>query len=126
MRIALLSHRYVPHVGGVEIIVKHLAAELAREHDVTVITSGMPGEERVRVEDGAEVHRLAALDVTERVGAPFPVPFGPGVGAALAALRRADAVHVHGALFLAHAAAALLARRRRVPLVVTEHVGLVP
>ncbi len=126
MRIVLLSHRYLPHIGGVEIVVKHLAAELAREHDVTVIAAGLPGEDRVRVEDGAEIHRLAALDITERIGAPWPLPYGPGMARAAQALREADAVHVHGSLFLAHAAAAALARRRRIPLVVTEHVGLIP
>lgn len=126
LRIALVSHRYVPHVGGVEIVVKHLAEELARKNQVSVIAAGMPGEERFSVEDGAEVHRLAAVDFTEGIGAPWPVPVGPGVRRALQALQEADVLHVHGSLFAVSAAAATIARRRGIPLVVTEHVGIIP
>jgi glycosyltransferase involved in cell wall biosynthesis len=126
LRIALLCHRYVPHLGGVEIVVKHLAAEFARQHQVSVITAGLAGEERFSVEDGAEVHRLAAVDFTERIGAAYPLPLGPGVRRAWQALQEADVLHAHGSLYAVSAAGAVIARRRGIPLVVTEHVGVIP
>ena len=45
---------------------------------------------------------------------------------ALDAVRNADVIHVHGSLYLTSAVAAAIARRREIPLIVTEHVGLVP
>jgi D-inositol-3-phosphate glycosyltransferase len=126
MRIAMLCHRYLPHIGGVEIVVKHLATELARRHEVSVIAGALPKEQRVSHEDSVEVHRLAALDLSDRLGIPYPLPLGPGLGRALDAVRNADVLHVHGSLYLTSALAAAFARRRGIPLVVTEHVGLVP
>jgi len=126
MRIVLLSHRYLPNIGGIEIVVKHLAGELSRDHHVSIVAGGLPREERVSREDGATVHRFAALDLSDRIGIPYPVPLGPGIGGALDAIRRADVLHVHGSLYPASILAALLARRRGTPLIVTEHVGFVP
>ncbi|TMA18442.1 MAG: glycosyltransferase family 4 protein [Deltaproteobacteria bacterium] len=126
MRIAMLCHRYLPHIGGVEIVVKHLASELARQHEVSVIAGALPREQRVSHEDSVKVHRLAALDLSDRFGIPYPLPLGPGMKGALDAVRNADVIHVHGSLYLTSAVAAAIARRREIPLIVTEHVGLVP
>jgi glycosyltransferase involved in cell wall biosynthesis len=72
-----------------------------------------------------EVHRLPAVHATERAGVPYPVPLGKGAAAANRALAESDVLHAHGSLYLTTAYAAGLARRKNVPLVVTEHVGFV-
>jgi D-inositol-3-phosphate glycosyltransferase len=125
MRIAMLCHNYVPHPGGLEIMVQNLARGLARNHEVVLVTSSWDGVRGASREDGFTVHRLGALHLIEDLGIPYPVPLGPGLADALAAMKSAELVHVHGALYASSILGALLARRRRVPLLLTEHVGFV-
>jgi glycosyltransferase involved in cell wall biosynthesis len=125
MRIGMLCHNYPPHPGGLEVMVRNLASGLAKRHDVTLVTSAFDGAEGKTVEDGMTVHRVPAFHATERVGIPYPIPMGSALGAALRALTSVDLLHAHGALYATSMHAARLARRRTVPLVVTEHVGFV-
>jgi D-inositol-3-phosphate glycosyltransferase len=124
MRIGIATHNYPPHVGGLETIVRELARGFARQHEVIVVSTAWQGETGVRKEDGATVHRLPAWHGAEDAGVPYAMPLGPGVPRAIAALRSCDVLHAHGSLY-ATTLLALLARRREVPLFVTEHVGFV-
>lgn len=125
MRIGMLCHNYPPHPGGLEVMVQNLARGLARRHEVTLVTSAFDGAEGSTDEDGMTVHRIPALHATERIGIPYPIPIGRGLGAALRSLDSVDLLHAHGALYASSIHAARLAKRRRMPLVLTEHVGFV-
>ena len=121
----MLCHNYVPHPGGLEVMVQNLVHGLARRHEVTLVTSAYGGAVGRSVEHGVVVHRVPALHTTERVGIPYPVPTGVGLRAALEALESADVVHAHGGLYAHTIHADRAARRHNVPLVITEHVGFV-
>lgn len=125
MRIGMLCSNYVPHPGGLEVMVENLSRGLARRHEVVLVTSGWKGSVGTSRECGIEVHRLPAIHLAESFGIPYPVPFGPGLGPALRALRGVDVVHAHGALYASSVTAAIMGRRRRIPFVLTEHVGFV-
>jgi D-inositol-3-phosphate glycosyltransferase len=125
MHVAVFCHNHPPHTGGVEVMLGTLTRLLARRHEVTVITTAWGAASGVRNEDGVTVHRLPALHASESWGVPWPVPTGRGLSAALAAARRADLVHAHGALYATTLLAARLSRSAGRPLVLTEHVGFV-
>ena len=125
MRIGMLCHYYPPHPGGIEIVVWNLARALASRHEVSIVTSAIGADAGTSVEDDITVVRTPAYNPTERFGIPYPVPSGRGLGDAIRTLASADVVHAHGALYAGSIHAARLARRDRVPLVVTEHVGFV-
>jgi glycosyltransferase involved in cell wall biosynthesis len=116
---------YLPHPGGLEVMVWNLARGLARRHDVVLVTSEYDGVRGVSHEDGMTVHRLPASHLTERFGVPYPLPLGPGLRAALRDAERADVVHAHGALYAQSILARRLATRIDAPFVLTEHVGFV-
>ena len=124
MRIGVVTHNYPPHLGGLEAVAHALTCGLARQHEVTVVSTAWQGRHGVSTEDGATVHRLPAWHGAERHGVPYALPLGPGVLRAHAALRSCDVLHAHGSLYVT-TLLALVARRRRVPLVITEHVGFV-
>lgn len=124
MRIGIATHNYPPHLGGLETIVRELACRFARRHEVIVVSTAWQGQSGVTTEDGATVYRLPAWHGAERRGVPYAIPLGPGVRRAMSALRSCDVLHAHGGLY-ATTLLALLARRRHVPLFVTEHVGFV-
>jgi len=117
-----------PHVGGVEVVVGQQARTLAAlGHEVTVVTSrcGEGAAKREQI-DGYTVIRVAAWNgLEDRGGVPFPV-WSPTAAWHLARLiGQADVVHVHDVYHGSSALAALLAKRRRRPLFVTQHVGIV-
>ena len=125
LRIAMFVSNYLPHPGGLEVMVWNLASGLARRHDVVLVTSAYDGKHGVSREDGMTVHRLPAAHFTERLGVPYPVPIGPGVRRAWRDVQGATIVHAHGALYAQSLLARAVARRREAPFVLTEHVGFV-
>lgn len=125
LKIAMFAHNYLPHPGGLEVMVWNLARGLAERHDVVLVSSAYGEASGVSREDGIEVHRLPATHFTERLGVPYPVPLGPGVARAFAAVADADVVHAHGALYAQTLMARRAARKAGAPLVLTEHVGFV-
>lgn len=125
LSIAMFVSNYLPHPGGLEVMVWNLASGLARRHDVVLVTSAYDGKHGVSREDGMTVHRLPAMHLTERLGVPYPVPTGPGVRRAWRDVSHATIVHAHGALYAQSVLARAAARRVGAPFVLTEHVGFV-
>jgi glycosyltransferase involved in cell wall biosynthesis len=125
MKIAMFAHNYLPHPGGLEVMVFNLARRLAERHEVVLVSSAYEQATGVTHEDGMQVHRLPTSHFTEGRGVPYPVPIGPGVSAAMQAVAGADVVHAHGALYAQTLMARRTARRSGAPLVLTEHVGFV-
>lgn len=125
LRIAIFASNYPPHLGGLEIVVWHLARGLAQRHDVVLVTSAFGDATGVTREGSLTVHRLPTVHVTEQWSVPYPVPTGRGLRAALADTANADVVHVHGALYVQAVLGRVMAQRAHVPFVLTEHVGFV-
>jgi glycosyltransferase involved in cell wall biosynthesis len=93
MKIALVSPKYAPHIGGVETHVSELAARMAAYgHEVEVLTQedsrrGLP---RIACSNGVTVRRFAT------VGTGIRYPQAPGLWHHLAVRRGTyDVVHVH-------------------------------
>ncbi|HET9940762.1 MAG TPA: glycosyltransferase [Candidatus Eisenbacteria bacterium] len=119
LRIGIVSQAYLPTLGGVTEHVDATAKGLRRRgHDVTVVTSGIPGRPRfepgtVRVGhnivlpyNGAQNDMTVGFDLPERLGALFDE-------------RRFDVIHVHCPV--APVLPLLTLRLARVPVVGTFH-----
>jgi D-inositol-3-phosphate glycosyltransferase len=130
LRVAVVTHYWDPHVGGIETVARQQAHELARRGaQVEVHTSRLPrtapqvstwrppsGDGTVRV-----VRHAAADPLARALQVPVPLP-GPGMARALmAAARRCDVVVAHGHTYLSSAMAAWAARAARRPLVLVQH-----
>lgn len=126
--IVIVCHYYLPHTGGIEIVVKNQAEGLAaRGHKVTIITSKITRNDKPdSTVNGVRILRVPALNVLEKYGVPFPF-FAPFTLISVLArvISKADAVHINDAVYIPCIAAALTARIFRKPLVVTQHVDLV-
>jgi D-inositol-3-phosphate glycosyltransferase len=126
--VLIVSAYAAPHLGGVEVVVGQQARTLAaRGHDVTVVTSrcgeGAGTHEQV---DGYTVVRIAAWNgLEERRGIPLPVWSPSAIWRLARLVANADVVHVHDVYHGSSVLAALLAKRRRRPLFITQHVGIV-
>src|SRR4051794_12132283 len=119
LRVAMFVSNYPPHPGGLEVMVRGLSLGLGKRHEVVVVTSAYHAATGISQEDGITVHRIPATHVTESFGVPYPTPIGPGLLAAMRAVRDADVVHAHGALYVQTLLASRVAHAARVPLVIT-------
>jgi glycosyltransferase involved in cell wall biosynthesis len=120
MRVLVVSHYFSSHGGGVE----RVAGLLAREfHHAGAVVRWMASD--CNLPDALPMCIPArSTNVVERLlGLPYPI-WSPG------ALRRlwrevgaCDVVHLHDGAYMGNACAALFARWRGRPVVVTQHVG---
>jgi glycosyltransferase involved in cell wall biosynthesis len=125
MRILVVTHYFPEHGGGVEIAALHIVQGLiSRGFDIEWIASREPHIPSSRA-PGA--HSVRALNLSERLfGVPYPV-WGPDALRAIdRALQRCDVVHLHDSLYIGNLLAYVRAKRCGKPIVVTQHVGLVP
>jgi glycosyltransferase involved in cell wall biosynthesis len=125
IRILLVTHFYPEHRGGIEIVAGELSERLTRrEVEIVWIASGPSEAAPVR---GISQIPVAAWNVTERVlGFPYPL-WGPiGLIRLCGEVRRCQLVHLHDSLYMGNVVAYLCARVLGKPVVVTQHIGLVP
>ena len=125
MQVLLVTHYYSDHRGGVEIVAAELARRLAdRGIDVLWAASTPQMDPPPR---GVRLLPMRACNVAERsLGFPYPL-WGPlSLLRLLRAVWNCDVVHVHDCLYLGNVVACLAAWLCGKPVVVTQHVGLVP
>ena len=128
LKVALVSHYFPPHVGGIENVVSAEASNLAgRGHTVEVLTTSENLSTTVEpAADGYTIRRVAAWNgIEKRLAVPFPLPAPWSVLAFWRAIRAADVVHVHDIFYLTTWLAAVCAVLARKPLVLTQHVHFV-
>lgn len=114
MRVALITPRFLPHIGGLEVHVGSIARRLvAAGHSVEVMTQAMPSAQRLDRLDGATVRRFPI-----RLGGDA-YPFAPGLWSNIERhARDFDVIHVHSYHATSAIPAALAPVRR---LVFTPH-----
>ncbi|MEY2471548.1 MAG: phosphatidyl-myo-inositol alpha-mannosyltransferase [Actinomycetota bacterium] len=121
MHIAIVTNYLPPRAGGLEGVVDALARGYTDAGDEVIVTG---------YDDGAAAapYRREALhgwNGLERRGIPVPLLTPRSLVRLWRVVRGADAVHIHGLVFVS-SVVALLASRSEQRVVVTEHVGLVP
>ena len=126
MRIGVVTHYWLPHRGGVEVVAHEQALRLAaRGHDVEVVTSaiGAPaGVEDVRVGAGrVVVTRHGAWDGLGQRGVPWPVPGRRLVRAWRRLSERVDVLIVHGCTYAHSPVVVHASRRTRTPVLLLQH-----
>lgn len=121
MKVAVVTHYYAPHVGGIETVAREQAHRLAeRGWEVHVFTSRLRGDDDLEQDGAVVVHRYRALNWFEsafRVPVPVPSP------RMMVDLRAADAnvFLVHGHTYAPSFYAAAAARLTKTPLVLLQH-----
>lgn len=126
MNLLLVTHYYATHRGGVEILADIIARGLAERHGVNVTWAAgscdAPCDPPLRAEP------IPVCNVTEfTLGFPYPIWWNPLSYARLWKLVGAhDAVHIHDFLYHGNVLAFLVAKLRGRPVLVTQHLSLVP
>jgi len=125
MHVLLVTHYALPHQGGIEFVVDHLIQRLVtRGCQVTLLTSDIASDE-ITPQGWAHI-RLPELNFLENYAIPFPI-FNPLRLARTLnrLLPEIDVVHAHGLLYQDCVTATWMACHRGIPVLLTEHVGLI-
>ena len=124
LRLLVVTHYYSTHLGGIEIIAEEVARRLASTHAVVWAASDcdpVPSGDRITYAP------MRVANAVERLcGVPLPL-WGPQSCARLWRLVGAsDAVHLHDFAYMGNVVAFIAARWFGKPVVVTQHIGVVP
>jgi len=120
-RLLIVTHTFLPHVGGIERVVYEQGTRLMRMgFEVTVLTSKMNTPQRYSV-GGVEVYCYDSLNAAFGLGIPYPVPQVNCFEPFYKLVNQASLVHVHGHPYLSSLYAAKLARLLGKPVVLTQH-----
>lgn len=122
-RIAIVTHYWPPHTGGIERVASVHAERLSRRGwDVIVFTTRLRGDAALEDADDRIVRRYRCVNVLERRWS-VPVPLvSPRLLTDLRNIaRNVDVIVAHGHSYVGTWYAALASRATRTPLVVVEH-----
>lgn len=126
MKILMATHYFASHQGGVEIVAGKLFHELTSlNHQVVWIASNASPPPDLH-EDGRVIEMRASNVIERKLGVPFPIPTLGALKKMRQEVGRTDIVLIHDCLYLTNICAFLFARLHQVPVVVIQHIGLVP
>jgi len=123
MRILTVTHYQPPHRGGIETVAGALIQRYRRAgHDTVWLSSDVPP-----VIPPPGYVRIPAWNILETsLGVPYPLWHPAAVRTVRQWVEWSDIVHCHDCLYAGTILAVQQARRRHIPVLLTQHVGLVP
>ena len=120
-RLCIVTHTFLPHVGGIEKVVYEQSKRLMqRNYAPTVITNRI-GTPKTYSVDGIPVQCYESLNTGFRLGIPYSIPTVTSYPTFLKAVKGSKIVHAHGHPYLTSLVAAKLAKQYKKPLVLTQH-----
>ena len=124
MKILTVSNYFPEHPGGVEFVAQNLVLRWRQHHQVCWAACDVKTHPHVPHPDDL---LLPASNLAEtRLGFPYPLPAVQSIPLLFKAAKGSDIVHIHDCLYFANLVAVLASIHFSKPLVVTQHVGLVP
>ena len=126
MKILMTTHYFASHRGGIEIVAEKLFEQWASmgHEAVWMASDATPPPNPV---GASRTVCLRSANLIERkTGLPLPILTLGALRTIRREITHADIVVLHDCLYLSNIAAFLFARLRGVPIVVIQHIGLVP
>ena len=127
LRVTLFTHYYPAHRGGVERVAGQLAERLARAGVAQIDWHASDCDAPPPAAPGLSATPAPGWNALERtMGVPYPLWSPAALRRLVRACSKSDVVHLHDCLYFPNVVAFLAARRARRPVLVTQHIGLVP
>jgi len=127
LRVALVTHYFPAHRGGVELVAWELARRLAERGAAEIVWHASATEAPPPERSGLRCVPAPAWNIAERrLGFPYPLWTPRALSSLAATVRESDVLHIHDCLYLPNVAAWAAAKRAGKPVLVTQHVGMVP
>jgi glycosyltransferase involved in cell wall biosynthesis len=121
----MASHYFASHGGGIEIVAHRLFREFAAAgHEVLWIAGdSAPSPEPVGRASPVPIRVINFVE--NKIGVPFPILTCGALRKITAEIEKADVLLLHDCLYLSNIAAFRKARKRGVPTIIVQHIGIV-
>ncbi len=120
-KLCIVTHTFLPHVGGIERVVYEQSKRLMKkQYEVKVLTHRNYTPRQYSY-DGVNVQCYDALNIGFRLGIPYPIPNISSFKTFLELAKSSSIIHAHGHPYLSSLIASKLAKRYNKPFVLTQH-----
>ena len=120
-RLCIVTHTYLPHVGGIERVVYEQSKRLsAKGFEPFIVTSRM-NTDKSYIMEGIQVHCYDSLNLAFDLGIPYAVPNISSLSTFIKSVQSSNIIHVHGHPYLSSLFAARIAKRYGKPVILTQH-----
>jgi glycosyltransferase involved in cell wall biosynthesis len=126
MKILMVTHYFASHGGGIELVALKLLRGLTQRHCEVVWAAADVSATPAEDGRGTALPLKTWNGVEVISGLPFPVPSLRAVKELRSRVGCADIVLLHDCLYLSNIAAFLRARQLGVPVMIVQHIGMVP
>ena len=120
-KLCVVTHTFLPHVGGIERVVYEQCKRLMRNKFETMVLTHRNYTTKNYIFDRIRVQCYDAINIGFRLGIPYAIPHVSSLKTFLEAVKSNDLIHVHGHPYLSSFLAAKIAKRYSKPLVLTQH-----
>ncbi len=120
-RLCIVTHTFLPHVGGIEIVTNNQSKRLLHRNYAPTIVTNRIGTPPSYVVDGVPVQCYESLNTGFRLGIPYSIPTIGSFPVFAKAVKQSKLVHAHGHPYLTSLLAGKLAKFYGKPFVLTQH-----
>jgi glycosyltransferase involved in cell wall biosynthesis len=121
MKILIVSHYFLPHVGGIEIVADSQAKELVKKgHNITILATDSSTSNTIS--NSINVVKVKAYNFLEKIfGIPFPIPTLHSIFSFKKLVQQNDIICIHGHVYFTSLIASFFARKYQKPVVLIQH-----
>ncbi len=120
-RLCIVTHTFLPHVGGIEKVVYEQSKRLrSKNFEPKIVTSKIQTAQNYTY-DGIKVECYNSMNLGFRLGIPYVFPSVASLGVFTKAVKGSRIVHAHGHPYLSSLLAGKLAWQYGKPFVLTQH-----
>ena len=120
-RLCIVTHTYLPHVGGIERVVYEQSKRLSAKGFKPFIVTSRMNTDKSYIIEGIQVHCYDSVNFAFDLGIPYAVPNISSLGTFIKSVQSSNIIHVHGHPYLSSLFAARIAKRYGKPVVLTQH-----
>lgn len=120
-KLCVVTHTFLPHVGGIEKVVYEQCKRLMRKQFEPTVVTHRNYTAKNYVVDGIGVKCYDAVNIGFRLGIPYAIPQISSFKTFLEAVKASDLIHAHGHPYPSSLIAAKIAKKYGKPVVLTQH-----
>jgi glycosyltransferase involved in cell wall biosynthesis len=120
-RLCIVTHTFLPHVGGIERVVNEQSKRLLNKNYTPLVVTNRIETPRHYMVDGVPVECYESLNTGFRLGIPYSIPTIPSFPVFTKNIKSAEIVHAHGHPYLTSLLAGKLAKFYGKPFILTQH-----
>ena len=125
--VLIVTHYFAHHGGGIERVASELAKAYSKRHALNVIWVASNCDAAPTETRNLHMLPMSSWNGIERLcGLPYPLWSPIALPRLWRAVGLSDVVHLHDYIYFGNLLTSLLAAIRRKPVLITQHIGLIP